>query len=170
MSRSHPSLPLWKEDVSFRAADERFVMRRQFGRAMALTSLGMFLGNLWILGRTWTRRLAPRNPSAVVVAGVSELAIGQVKVFAYPTQDDPCLLIRLSATSWVAYSQKCTHLSCAVVYESETGRLACPCHHGYFSAATGEVLQGPPPRRLPRVHIEPRGFELVAVGMEDDRA
>ena len=161
-------LPLWKEDVSFRSADERLVMRRQFGKFMVLTSLGMFLGNLWILLRTWRRRSNRPRPPVVAVAGIGELAIGDVKIFSYPTPNDPCLLVRLGPSSWAAYSQKCTHLSCAVVYERATGRLACPCHHGYFSAATGAVLQGPPPRPLPRVRLEPRGVEIVAVGLEDE--
>ena len=30
-------------------ADERYVNRRQFAKFLALTSLGMFAGNLWIL-------------------------------------------------------------------------------------------------------------------------
>jgi Rieske Fe-S protein len=171
MKRESHSLPLWKEDISFRSADEHLVMRRQFGKFMVLTSLGMFLGNLWILLRTWRRRSNRPHLPVVAVANVAELEVGDVKIFSYPTASDPCLLVRLGLSSWAAYSQKCTHLSCAVVYERATGRLACPCHHGYFSAATGAVLQGPPPRALPRVHLEPRGSEIFAVGMEDeDRA
>jgi nitrite reductase/ring-hydroxylating ferredoxin subunit len=170
MSSERRGLPLWREEVSFRSADERFVMRRQFGRSMALTSLGMFLGNLWILGRSWTRRLgrSAEMPLTADIAGVADLKVGAVKIFTYPTPNDPCLLVRLGPTSWVAYSQKCTHLSCAVVYEAETGRLACPCHHGFFSAANGQVLQGPPPRPLPRVRIEIRGSRIVALGMVEE--
>ena len=168
MKRRSESLPLWRENVPFRSADERLVMRRQFGKFMVLTSLGMFLGNLWILLKTWRRRSPRPAPPAVPVAGVGELAVGDVKIFSYPTANDPCLLVRVGPSDWVAYSQKCTHLSCAVVYERATGRLACPCHHGYFSAATGAVLQGPPPRPLPRVRLEARGAEILAVGMEDE--
>src|SRR6185503_5791135 len=57
--------------------------------------------------------LAP--PVAAAVAGVGELAVGDVKIFSYPTANDPCLLVRVGPSDWVAYSQKCTHLSCAVV-------------------------------------------------------
>ena len=166
MKRQPHHLPLWKEDVSFRSADERFVMRRQFGKFMVLTSFGMFAGNMWILTRSWMRQFARKQEVAVEVATVSELGIGEVKTFTYPTDNDPCLLIRLDAVTWVAYSQKCTHLSCAVVYETDTKRLACPCHHGYFSAETGRVLQGPPPRPLPRVRLEARAGRIVALGME----
>jgi hypothetical protein len=56
-------------------------------------------------------------------------------------------------------------LSCPVIYRHDTRRLVCPCHNGHFDAETGAVLQGPPPRPLPRVLLEERGDELVAVGM-----
>ena len=38
---------------------------------------------------------------------------GGVVEFRYPTEADPCLLVRMLDGSLVAYSQKCTHLSCA---------------------------------------------------------
>jgi arsenite oxidase small subunit len=158
-------LPLWREEVSFRSADERYVSRRQLGKFMALTSLGMLAGNVWILVRSSWRR-APRHP-AEVVARAGDLAVGGARVFEYA--GEPRLLVRLDENRYAAYSQKCTHLSCAVHYEHESGRLACPCHVGYFSAATGAVLQGPPPRPLPRVVLERRGDDLVAVGIEGEQ-
>jgi len=74
--------------------------------------------------------------------------------------------VRTAENEYNAFSQKCTHLSCAVYYEKETNRLACPCHHGYFSAMDGSVLQGPPPRRLPRILLERQGQEFVAIGVK----
>ena len=65
-----------------------------------------------------------------------------------------------------AYSQKCTHLSCAVYYSRVSDRLECPCHQGFFSIADGSVLQGPPTRPLPRVVLETRGERLIAVEMK----
>ena len=63
----------------------------------------------------------------------------------------------------MAYSQKCTHLSCAVYYSRESNCLECPCHQGFFSIEDGAVLQGPPSRPLPRVILETRGEQLVAI-------
>jgi Rieske Fe-S protein len=102
----------------------------------------------------------------VAVAKADEIAVGEVKTFAYPTADDPCILVRASVDSYVAYSQKCTHLSCAVYYEKEQNRLECPCHQGFFSIADGSVIQGPPQRALPRVALEKKDGQLVAVRME----
>ena len=93
-----------------------------------------------------------------------------MKTFAYPTADDPCILVRTAENSYAAFSQKCTHLSCAVYYEREQNRLACPCHQGFFSAADGAVLQGPPQRALPRVALRMKGGQLVAIGMEGEPA
>jgi Rieske Fe-S protein len=92
--------------------------------------------------------------------------VGGVKLFRYPGPEDPCILIRRSENEYAAYSQKCTHLSCAVYYSREKARLECPCHEGYFSVRDGRVLQGPPQRPLPRVVLQRRGDALVAVGMD----
>lgn len=156
--------PLWKEEFSIRQTDERYVTRRQFAKFLTLTSLGMFVGQLWILLKSWVRRADPVYPTHVVVR-LSELPVGGVKLFRYPTAQDPCILVRHTENEWAAYSQKCTHLSCAVYYAHEQRRLECPCHEGYFSVKDGHVLQGPPQRPLPRVLLERRGDELVAIGM-----
>ena len=55
---------------------------------------------------------------------------------------------------------------CAVFPSEDGTKLECPCHEGYFSAADGRVLQGPPPRPLPRILLERRGDELWAVGID----
>ncbi len=157
--------PLWKEEFSVRKADERYVGRRQLTKFLTLTSLGMFAGNLWILAKTWTRRSL--SFPAKVVARIGEIPVGGVKLFNYPGPQEQCLLVRTADDAYVAYSQKCTHLSCAVYYSAKNNRIECPCHEGYFSIRDGAVLQGPPTRPLPRVILERRGQELVAIRMED---
>ncbi|HUB82320.1 MAG TPA: Rieske (2Fe-2S) protein [Bryobacteraceae bacterium] len=166
--RKPSSAPLWQDEFPVFTAEERYVSRRQFTKFLTLTSLAMFAGNLWILGRS----LLQRGPSyrRQAIAGLDEIAVGGIKIFAYPTTDDPCILVRTSADSYVAYSQKCTHLSCAVYYDKEKKRLECPCHQGFFSIADGSVLQGPPQRPLPRVTLEKSDGRLVAVRMEGEGA
>lgn len=157
--------PLWRDEFTIDQADERYVNRRQFSKFLVLTSLGMLVGNVMIAVRSWLRGTPPPLPAAPV-ALASEVPLGGVKLFNYPTPQDPCILVRLAEERFVAYSQKCTHLSCAVYYEAAERRLECPCHQGYFSVEDGSVLQGPPPRPLPRVLIEKRGETLVATGIE----
>lgn len=163
LSRPMSKEPIWKDEFSINRADEQYVSRRQFTKFLVLTSLGMFVGNVWILARSWFSK-APLY-SQKEICRATDIPVGGVRLFRYPTDKDNCILIRPDEGTYVAYSQKCTHLSCAVFYAREKNRLECPCHEGYFSIKDGSVLQGPPPRPLPRVVLERRGDQLVAIGM-----
>ncbi|HWB99096.1 MAG TPA: Rieske (2Fe-2S) protein [Bryobacteraceae bacterium] len=156
--------PLWREEFSVFQNDERYVSRRQLTKFLTLTSLAMFAGNIWILLRSLVKRAAGEAP-AVTVARLGEMPVGGVKLFDYPRQGEQCVLVRIGEDAYAAYSQKCTHLSCAVYYSPESRDLVCPCHEGHFSIQDGSVLQGPPTRPLPAVKLERRGEHLVAVGM-----
>jgi arsenite oxidase small subunit len=148
--------PLWQDEFSVFTADERYVSRRQLTKFLTLTSFSMFVGNAWILLRAWLHK----SPS------YTARPVGSATTFQYPGPDSPCILVRTGADSYAAYSQVCTHLSCAVYYSPERNRLECPCHNGAFSVADGSVLQGPPQRPLPRVVIERQGETLVALRVE----
>jgi Rieske Fe-S protein len=155
--------PLWRDEFPIRHDEERYVTRRQFAKFLVLTSAGMLAGNVWILVKSLLARGETYAPAPI--ARASEVPIGGVRLFRYPGPHDPCILVRLDEATFVAYSQKCTHLSCAVYYAAAANRLECPCHEGYFSAATGQVLQGPPPRPLPRIRLERHGDLIVAAGI-----
>jgi nitrite reductase/ring-hydroxylating ferredoxin subunit len=163
--RPAESEPLWRDEFSVHAADERYVTRRQLTKFLVLTSVGMFAGNIWILMRSIFHR-TPRFP-ALSVGRADELPIGGVKLFGYPTNADRCILVRTAENSYAAYSQKCTHLSCAVYYSQASNRLECPCHNGAFAIKDGLPVQGPPRRPLPKVVLEQRGGELIATGIEE---
>jgi nitrite reductase/ring-hydroxylating ferredoxin subunit len=160
------STPLWRDEFSVFTADERYVNRRQFTKFLTLTSFGMMVGNLWILAKSMLHREV--SYPWVAIAAIGEIPVGGVKTFNYPGANDPCILVRTGGDNYVAYSQKCTHLSCAVYYEKEQNRLECPCHQGFFSIADGAVLQGPPQRALPRVALENKDGQLVAIRMEGE--
>jgi len=156
--------PLWREEISIFSADEKYVNRRQFAKFLVLTSAGMFVGNLWILVKSWLTK-TPVYPLRSI-AKLGEIPVGGSKLFNYPTAADPCILVRTGETELAAFSQKCTHLSCAVYYKHEGNRFECPCHEGYFAAQDGRVLQGPPQRPLPRILLQQKGDELFAVGVD----
>ena len=162
--RRPSATPLWRDEFAIHQADERYVNRRQFAKFLVLTSLGMVAGNVWIAIRSLFHRDPVFEPRAI--AGAAQTPVGGVTLFNYPGEHDPCILVRLAPETFVAYSQKCTHLSCAVYYAADERRLECPCHEGYFAVEDGSVLQGPPPRPLPRVVLERRGGDLVATGVE----
>ncbi len=161
--------PLWREEFSVFQNDERYVGRRQLTKFLTLTSLAMFVGNIWILIRSWLQG-KPSAPPVVSVARVGEIPVGGVKLFQYPQRGEQCILVRVDQDAYAAYSQKCTHLSCAVYYSPQSRDLVCPCHEGHFSVRDGSVLQGPPTRALPAVKLERRGEELVAIGMTTEGA
>ena len=156
--------PLWSEEFSIHSGDDRYVLRRQFTKFLTLTSFGMLAGNAWI----WVKSLMGRDHGnslpEVVVARSSDIPSGGVKLFRYPTPQDAAIMVRRPDGQLVAYSQKCTHLSCAVYYSKANNRLECPCHEGYFSIDNGRVLQGPPPRPLPRIVVTERDGQIFASG------
>ncbi len=166
MSVNDAGSPLWKDEFSVHTADERYVTRRQFSKFLVLTSLAMLVGQVWIVVKSW---FAPQPAAApqVPVMRKGEIGIGEVKLFTYPTPQDHCILVRTAPETYVAYSQKCTHLSCAVYYSRESNKLECPCHKGFFAVDDGRVRAGPPQRPLPRIELETRGEELVAIGVKE---
>jgi Rieske Fe-S protein len=103
-------------------------------------------------------------PLPIPAAGA--LLPGTSMLFRYPTDADPCILIKTGRGELKAYSQVCTHLSCAVRYEAEANTIACPCHRGFFAVEDGRPTAGPPTRPLPRVRLEARADGIYAVGME----
>ncbi|HWG60043.1 MAG TPA: Rieske (2Fe-2S) protein [Candidatus Acidoferrales bacterium] len=114
--------------------------------------------------REWFRsRKAPER----VIASEGEIPIGGFKIFSYPRNDTPCILIRPAEQSYLAFSRICTHNSCPVAYNSVRGEFDCPCHGGIFSASDGSVLAGPPRRPLPRIRLQRRGGQIVATGVAE---
>lgn len=157
--------PLWTEEFSVHAAEDAFVLRRQFTKLLMLTSGGMFAGNVWIWAKGLVEGPVGEWPR-VQIAASSQVPAGGVVLFTYPTPLDPCIMVRTPDGRLVAYSQKCTHLSCAVYYAAVDNRLECPCHEGYFSVDDGHVLQGPPPRPLPRILLVEEGDAIIATGID----
>src|SRR6266498_3893447 len=117
--------PLWRDEFSVSKADERYVNRRQLAKFLTLGSLGMFAGNAWILVRSWLKKPPVYPRTAIAIAG--EIPVGGVKLFQYPQAAEQCIMVRTGEDDYVAYSQKCTHLSCAVYYAPHQNRLECPC-------------------------------------------
>ena len=136
------------------------VSRREFHKLVALGSLASSAGAAWLLASGCSKTYP-----AKVVAQAGEIPVGGVKIFTYPTDIEPCLLLRPSEAQYVAYSRICTHTSCPVFYRPEENRIVCPCHGGVYSVADGSVLAGPPPRPLPRITLEQRGNDLVAIAV-----
>jgi Rieske Fe-S protein len=151
----------WFADFPYHWDADDLVSRRDLLRFAVLTSGALFAGTavLAVLGLTRTLRRGSPTP----IARVADLREGEAHYFAYPEPDDQAMVIRLPGDQFVAYSQKCTHLSCAVYFQREENRLYCPCHDGVFDVRTGEPVAGPPQRSLPRIVLRREGDMLIAV-------
>jgi Rieske Fe-S protein len=158
--------PLWRQDFPIDWAQDRYVARRDFTRFLGLTSLAFVAGQFWIGIRSWLRGRQDKPPEQRIAAA-AEVPVGAARVFHYPEGGDTCLLVRTGETAWVAYNQKCTHLSCAVVPEPQREQLLCPCHRGCFDLKTGRPLAGPPRRPLSRIILEVRDGIVYATGVEE---
>jgi Rieske Fe-S protein len=130
-----------------------------------ITSLAFAIGQLWIgVQNAWRRRRGA--PPITKIASLSTLPVGGTFVFQYPAAHDDCILIRTAADELRAYSQKCTHLSCAVIPNAAKGVITCPCHEGLFHLHTGQNIAGPPQRPLPRITLSVKGDDVYATGIE----
>jgi nitrite reductase/ring-hydroxylating ferredoxin subunit len=157
--------PTWRTEFPIDWPQDHYVERREFMKFLVLTSFAFTVGQFWIAAQNWWR-MQRGQPALVPVARVDEVPVGGSTTFTYPGEHDPCVLIRSADRSFTAYSQKCTHLSCAVVPRVEDGVIRCPCHEGLFDLATGRAIAGPPRRPLSRVRLEIRGDQILAAGVE----
>jgi Rieske Fe-S protein len=156
--------PRWREDFPVRWDDDHYMTRRELAKFLTLGS-GLLAGVSALIAFIGLRTRPP-VPPVRRIAAVTDVAPGGSLLFRYPTDEDPCLLARDAEGRFDAFSQVCTHLSCAVVHRPGESVLECPCHRGSFSSVDGRPLAGPPTRRLPRILIERRGADLVATGIE----
>jgi Rieske Fe-S protein len=157
--------PAWRQDFPIDWPQDHYVARRDFLKFMILTSGAFAAGQLWIVAQNWWRK-RQGQPPIVRIASADALAVGDVAVFNYPGDHDACVLVHVSVDEWVAYSQKCTHLSCAVIPVPAAGVFHCPCHEGRFDLRSGRPTAGPPRRPLTRITLEVRGRDIFATGVE----
>ena len=157
--------PAWRRDFPIDYPQDHYVERRDFMKFMVLISAAFTAGQFWIVAENWLRRRRGR-PALTRVASLDDVPVGGAIGFTYPGERDDCLLLRPEPGVLVAFSQKCTHLSCAVLPQPEQGRIYCPCHEGVFDLATGRPLAGPARRPLTRIVLEVRGRDVFASGVE----
>ena len=158
--------PAWRGDFPIDWPQDQYVERRDFMKFMVLTSLALTVGQFWIATQNWWRRRRGL-PEMTRIATLEQLPAGGVVTFTYPGPQDDCVLVRTRDDALVAYSQKCTHLSCAVRPKVDEGMIHCPCHEGLFDLRSGRPVAGPPRRPLDLVRLQIRGNEIYATGIEE---
>jgi Rieske Fe-S protein len=153
----------WRADFPYHWDTDDLVSRRQLLHLAVYASGALFLSTAAIALLGALRR--PRAAAPKQIARVSDVPEGRFVYFNYPAEGDQAVLLHLKGGQLVAYSQKCTHLSCAVIYQPERERLFCPCHEGVFSPLNGAPTAGPPLRPLPQIQLRREGDLLYAVGV-----
>src|SRR5262249_33387004 len=168
-ARSHQTMTNhWKKDFPIPSAEDSYVTRREFTKFFGLTSVAFLFGTLATAGRTLAKRVLGQGSPSVAVANMGEVPVGGYKLFRYE-KNDPGILLRLSEDKFVAFDQRCTHLSCPVVFDPPTRQLVCPCHAGYFSAEDGTPLAGPPKRALARLEVTTENAQVWVRRMKEGR-
>ncbi len=152
----------WQVEFPYRWDHDDTVTRRELLRFAVYTSGALCAGTAVIAVLSRLRHAAPAE--RVAIAREDELREGDARYFAYP-EGEQAVLVKLRGGELVAYSQRCTHLSCAVVYERDRQRLYCPCHDGVFELHGGVPIAGPPRRPLTRVKLERENGVVYAAGL-----
>ncbi len=98
------------------------------------------------------------------IATESEVEPNSALSFVNADTGQQSVLVRLENGEFAAYSAICTHQSCIVGYQTQTQKLACPCHGSVFDPARGAAVEtGPATLPLPEVEIEVRDGEIVRI-------
>lgn len=152
----------WREEFPYHWNADDYVTRRDTLRFLVAGTGALFVatGALGVVGALTEMKTFPTTR----VAAVGEIGVNEVRVFNYPDKYAQGIVVNLPGKGLVGYSDVCTHLSCAVLYQPDSRQFHCPCHEGYFDAYTGDVLAGPPTRPLPLIQLEVRNGFVYAVG------
>jgi Rieske Fe-S protein len=94
----------------------------------------------------------------ITAAKVGKPAPNTSKIFKFGTS--PGILIFTPDGELKAFSGICTHLTCTIIYESDTGTILCFCHNGRFYLS-GNVISGYPPAPLESYDVEISGEDII---------
>lgn len=151
----------WREEFPYHWRADDLVTRRDTLRFLVAGSGALFVAS-GILSLVGSIR-SSEDVRVMPIAQVGELAENEAKTFTYPDSYAQGILINLPRIGLVAYSDVCTHLSCAVLYQPDQNRLYCPCHEGVYDPFTGDVVAGPPPRPLPTIQLSVQNGVVYAI-------
>lgn len=103
----------------------------------------------------WVVRFSKERLTEIYRNGAGEFRDDKGRVFWKNTPD----------VDFVVFSGKCTHLGCSYRWKEGKGLFFCPCHLGIYKI-TGEVVDGPPPRRLDLLPVRIKDGNLEVVDAE----
>lgn len=130
--------------------------RRDFLKT-AWKTLGVVAG-LELTGFTvhYLSRQSKVNNKNIFNAGlIDEFPNGSVT----PFRQGHFYLVRLKDSGFMAFSIKCTHLGCSILWDENANEFFCPCHSSRFEI-NGDVKSPPAPRALDIFKIEIEAGEV----------
>lgn len=164
------------QDAPEKLSGSKFSRRDVLKAAVVLGAAALFLPITHLAQYLFPpKESGPLTYPRLRVANTKDVAAGDSLVFEYPHKDRPAVLIHLPDGGFAAYDAVCTHLGCVVHFnkvavpgwEKNPRQVFSPCHGGVFDPATGKVLDGPPPRPLPKIKLEiDEQGEIFANGYE----
>lgn len=93
-----------------------------------------------------------RQFSDVTGKAILDRDIGEGQFVSGLASGSPAIVSRQNG-KLIAFSAVCTHLGCTVAYLEHDEILRCPCHGGEYDI-DGTVIDGPPPKPLPRLTVK----------------
>jgi thiosulfate dehydrogenase [quinone] large subunit len=99
-------------------------------------------------------------PHGKLLGAATAVPVGGALGFTDPFQNIPAYVLQPKAGEYVAFSAICTHAGCTVAFVQSAEEFQCPCHGSIYSAATGDVIQGPAPLPLPAIRVVESGGDL----------
>jgi nitrite reductase/ring-hydroxylating ferredoxin subunit len=163
-SRFRRRLTRWQVEFPYHWDADDLVSRRELLRFTVMASGALFAATAGVVALSYLNPLRTFRKQAIAQA--TDVPAGSVRYFQYPTTEDEAILLHLPDGRFVAYSGRCTHLSCAVYYDQARRLLVCPCHEGVFDPQTGAPLAGPPQRSLPKILLQQEGGTVYAMEEE----
>ena len=113
--------PDWKSQFPVRQSAEHDVSRRQFAKVACCSALAV--------GAAWAMRdkllPLPAATAPKLVARVTDVPVGGSRLFRYPTEDHPAILVRLGESEFAAGTCQLKDLSTG---QSETVSTADSAH------------------------------------------
>src|SRR5882757_6277449 len=92
------------------------------------------------------------------LAKLDDIKVGEA-VSAKLSDGTAAIVARPTADTAAAFSAKCTHMGCTV--KPAGAELDCPCHGSKYNAVTGEVINGPATRPLPKIDVQVSNGQVV---------
>ncbi len=126
------------------------VSRRDFMKKAIMTFAGItVVGSVVPLMSSCSNSVSPTVSHGTATISVSMLTTdGQaVKSTVAQPEGTSLLIVRKSATTYLAMSTYCAHQGCEV-NTPVNGVIHCPCHSSVFDPKTGALLSGPASRGL----------------------